>query len=74
MPVIELVATLILSTVLPTIVETLATAPFPEVSVLSKTAASPTWYNKPPVSIPIFSTDPGTTDLISIVWESLFGI
>ena len=42
MPVIELVATLILSTVLPTIVETLATAPFPEVSVLSKTAASPT--------------------------------
>ena len=55
-------------------VETLATAPFPEVSVLSKIAASPTWYNIPPVSIPIFSTDPGVTDLISIVWESLFGI
>ena len=48
-------------------IDTLADAPFPEVSVLSKIALSPTWYNIPPVSIPIFSTDPGTTDVISIV-------
>ena len=54
--------------------DTVAFTPLPEVLVLSKTASSLTWYKIPPVSIPIFSITPGVTDLISIVWESLFGI
>ena len=62
-------ATLIVSIAFPSITETFATTPLPEVSVLSKLTASPTLYKIPPVSIPILSTEPGLTDLISIVWD-----
>ena len=62
-------ATLIVSIAFPSITETFATTPLPEVLVLSKLTTSPTLYKIPPVSIPILSTEPGLTDLISIVWD-----
>ena len=72
---IELVATLTLSTVLPLRVATLAIALVIDwVFVLLKTILSPTLYPSPPVSIPIFSTLPGVTDKTSTFCLRLSGV
>ena len=71
--VIELVAILIESTDIPLTLDTRATTPEPLVPSLLNTSSSFTLYPVPPVSIPIFSTLPGLTPLISTVCSKLFG-
>ena len=66
-------ATLIVSNVLPSTIETLADAPLPFESALSNITLSPTLYPVPPVSIPTDSILPGPTPVISAVCFSSFG-